>query len=144
MRRLRHVRRDGVEDALQFLDVVALLLLLLLLLLLAAGRGRGRRRRRRRDFGQALGEQRLQDREVLADVDVVVELGVGLLFGGRFGHVAQELLHGGGLVFEEVVHEFHEILFALETREVGQRLQRLGDQRQIARRLLARIFCSIQ
>ena len=65
-----------------------------------------------------------------------------LFFGDGSRHITQQLFHGGSFLLQEIVHEFHKVLFALEAGEVGQRLQRLGDQRQITRRLLARIFYS--
>ena len=70
-------------------------------------------------FGEAFGEERVQDAEVLAHVDVVVELGVALLHAQRARDLLQVLLHGARLLFEEVVHELHEIFFVLEPGEIG-------------------------
>ena len=103
--RLRQMRRDPVENALESLHPLA----------------------ERRHFGQTLGEERVQDAEVLADVDVVVKLWIALIFGKRARDLLQVLLHCRRFLLQEIVHELHKVLFALETGKVGQRLQRFGD-----------------
>lgn len=94
----------------------------------------------RRHFGETLREERVQDAEILADVDVVVKLRVALILGQGTRDLLQVLLHRRRFLLQEIVHKLHEILLALEPREIGQRLQRLGNQRQIAGRFITRVF----
>ena len=51
----------------------------------------------------------------------------------------QESLHRSPLALDERVHEAHEVFFATELVEIGQRLHRLRDERQITSRSILRI-----
>ena len=121
---LRKVSRDAVQDSLQFVHP----------LVDTAVDGR--------HFGEALGEEGVEDAEILADVNVVVKLGVALVLGQGARDLDEVLLHGSRLLLQKVVHKLHKVLLALEARKVGERLEGLGDQRQITGRLLARILAS--
>lgn len=45
------------------------------------------------------------------------------------------------LLVYKVIKEFHKALFALEVRKVGQRLQRLGHQREVSSRAFVWVLC---
>lgn len=110
--------RNAVQNALQFVHALT----------------------ERRHLGQALREERVQNAEVLAHVDVVVKLRIGLIFGQGARDLLQVLLHRRRFLLQEIVHKLHEILFTLEAGKVSQRLQCLGNQSQVAGRFIARIL----
>ena len=100
---LREVGRNAVQDALQLVGSGCV----------------------RSHFSEALAEKSMQDAEILADVDVVIEFGVALILGEWTGDLVEVLFHCRRLFLQKVIHKFHEILFPLEASKVGQRLQRL-------------------
>ena len=51
----------------------------------------------------------------------------------------EKRFHRGPFALDERVHEAHEIFFATELVEIGQRLHRLGDKRQITSRSVLRV-----
>ncbi len=88
-----------------------------------------------------LAQQRVQDGQLLAQVNVAVVLGRPRVLGQGTRDLLEERPHRRSFPLDERVEELHERLLALELGKVGQGLERLGDEGQVSRALLVWELC---